>query len=439
MLRSSTWPSSRWLAALAATSVLACSGPLAAAPPELDEPAATPIALDHDPAIDRAIEQRLAAIYAELDALAGVEVEVAAGVVHLRGRVLSLGAADEAEAIAGRIEGVAAITNAIEQEVGVGRRLQPIIDGFLTRAGAWLTYVPLVLIAASVVVSAWLFARLLARRSRQSTAERTFVRELLGQLFRFGIVALALALALEALGATALLGALLGTAGVIGIALGLALKDTGENYIASILLSIRQPFAPHDYVKIGDSEGAVVRLTSRATVLLSLAGNHIRIPNSTVFRATITNYTRNPERRFEFMLGVGFESELRKVQELAIATIAAIPGVLVKPAPSCFVEEFGASAMTISVGGWIDQRNADWFKVNSEARRLIKAAFDRAGIDVPEPIVRVRTIHDDPVELASEPAQPLDVSPDDHIVRQIDRQRAGLGEQDLLREDGRPE
>ncbi len=437
----SRWPCShwrwRWLAVLAVTLVLGWSDPIAAAPPE---PAASPITLDHDSEIDAAIEQRLVTIYAELEALAGIEVEVDAGVVHLRGRALSVGAADQAEAIAGRIEGVAAIANEIEQEAGVRRRLQPIVDDFLTRAGGWLTYVPLALIAASVVVLAALFVRLLARRSRQNRKSRTFVRELLGQIVRVGIVAIAIALALEMLGATALLGALLGTAGVIGIALGLALKDTGENYIASVMLSIRQPFEPHDYVKIGTDEGAVVRLTSHATLLLSLAGNHILIPNATVFRSTITNYTRNPERRFEFTLGVAFDSDLRKVQELVIATVTAIPGVLVKPAPACFVEEFGTSAMMISVGGWIDQRNADWFKVNSEARRLIKAAFERAGVDVPEPILRVRTIRDEPDQPApteSAPTEALDVAPDDHLVRQIDRQRA-TGEHDLLHADRQP-
>src|SRR3546814_979689 len=70
------------------------------------------------------------------------------------------------------------------------------------------------------------------------------------------------------------------------------------------MLSLRQPFRANDHVVIEGHEGRVVRLTSRATILMTLEGNHLRIPNSTVFKAVILNYTRNPERRFDFELGI---------------------------------------------------------------------------------------------------------------------------------------
>ncbi|MEZ5537828.1 MAG: mechanosensitive ion channel [Thiolinea sp.] len=72
-----------------------------------------------------------------------------------------------------------------------------------------------------------------------------------------------------------------------------------ENYIASILLSLRNPFQVNDFVSIDGHDGNVLRLTSRATILISPDGNHIRIPNATVFKAVITNFTRHPERRFQ--------------------------------------------------------------------------------------------------------------------------------------------
>ncbi|MCB0384011.1 MAG: mechanosensitive ion channel, partial [Bdellovibrionales bacterium] len=51
----------------------------------------------------------------------------------------------------------------------------------------------------------------------------------------------------------------------------------------------RQPFRPNDTVEIEGDQGKVIRLTSRATILLSFDGNHIRIPNSTVYKARIVN------------------------------------------------------------------------------------------------------------------------------------------------------
>ena len=86
----------------------------------------------------------------------------------------------------------------------------------------------------------------------------------------------------------------------VGLAVGFALRDLVENYIASLMLSLRQPFAPNDQVLIEGFEGRVVRLTSRATILMTLDGNHVRIPNAVVFKGTIVNLSHNPERRLRF-------------------------------------------------------------------------------------------------------------------------------------------
>jgi small-conductance mechanosensitive channel len=426
-----------WLTALVTICVLAAT-PALAAPSEPAESPAKPIELHATPETDRAIERRIEAIYAELESLRGIEVEVDAGVVHLGGEVRSLEAVQEAEAIAGRVEGVAAVTTNIQQEARISRRLQPVFEQMRARVSGWLSYLPLIVVAMAAIALAWFVTRLLARRSRARDEPDTFARLIVGQLIRGGILAIGIAIALEVLGARGLLGAMIGTAGVIGIVIGVAFKNIGEAYIASILLSMRRPFDPHDFVRIDEIEGSVVRLTSRATVLMTLDGNLVSIPNSKVFGATIVNYTRNPQRRFTFKLGVGTEAELRQVQELAVATLLSVPGVLSKPGPVCMVDEFGDSAMVIFVAGWVDQRTSDWFKVSSEAKRRIKAAFDQAGIDVPEPILRVRTTTFEPRAQTPEPqAEPsLDVSPDHHIDRQVDEERATSGQDDLLQRGG---
>ena len=92
--------------------------------------------------------------------------------------------------------------------------------------------------------------------------------------------------------------------------------DREKAYIASVLLSMRRPFDPHDFVRIDDDEGSVVRLTSRATMLMTFDGNIVSIPNSKVFGATVVNFTRNPQRRFSFKLGVGFDARDRIVAQV---------------------------------------------------------------------------------------------------------------------------
>ena len=105
-------------------------------------------------------------------------------------------------------------------------------------------------------------------------------------------------------------------------------RDTVENYIASILLSLRNPFEVNDLVNIDGNEGNVVRLTTRATILISPDGNHIRIPNSTVFKAVIVNFTRNAERRFQFDVGIDTQQDLLEAQALALQALSSIEGVL---------------------------------------------------------------------------------------------------------------
>src|SRR3546814_11078598 len=109
------------------------------------------------------------------------------------------------------------------------------------------------------------------------SSDLTFLAELLATLVRFVFVVLGIVAGLEVLGATALLGALLGGAGVIGIAIGFAIRDTVDNYVSSLMLSLRQPFRANDHVVIEGQEGRVVRLTSRSTILMTLACNHLRL------------------------------------------------------------------------------------------------------------------------------------------------------------------
>jgi small-conductance mechanosensitive channel len=246
---------------------------------------------------------------------------------------------------------------------------------------------------------------------------------------------------------------------VIGLAVGFALRDTVENYIASLLLSLRQPFARDDLVTIDGCEGRVVRLTARATILMTPDGNHTRIPNARVYKAVIVNYTRNPKRRFQFDVGVDTEQNLAAAQELAAATLAQMDGVLADPPPSCTVEQLGESNVVLRVFGWVDQTQAEYVKVRSEAIRLVKGAFDRAGVVMPEPIYNVRVgqlpgapgsapsaaAHADQrtaqraesprsktEQISPEPVRAIDIARRDDLGEQIAADR-GADDQDLLR------
>ena len=209
------------------------------------------------------------------------------------------------------------------------------------------------------------------------------------QIVRLGFVVLGVVLALDLLNLTALLGTILGAAGIIGLAIGFAVRDTVENFIASIMLSIRQPFRPKDLVEIEGELGHVIRLTSRATILLSLDGNHIRLPNATVFKAKIINYSRNDERRFTFALGIDPSADIARAQDIVLDALSELPFVLETPAPGVWVEGLGASTIDLTVAAWIMQHETSIGMAKGEAVRVVKARLEEAGIGLPEPTYRL--------------------------------------------------
>ena len=362
------------------------------AAPTGEEAAPAPaIAVTSDASADAAIAGRIRALYDEIEGLRDVGVSVEAGVVTLTGTVVDAEAQGEAEALAQRVTDVAAVENEIALDTNVQRRLAPVLKRTEARLWNLLGLLPLLLIAILVFGLVLLLGLFVASRSWpwDRLAPNGFIAQLMRQAVRLVFIALGLVLALDVLGATALLGTVLGAAGLVGLAVGFAVRDTVENYIASILLSLRQPFRPNDLVLIEGIEGHVTAMTSRATVLTTLESNHVRIPNATVFKAVITNYTRNPERRFDFRVGVETD-DLGHAVALGLKTIGDLDFILAEPEPLGFIEEVGDSAIILFFAGWIDQRVTSWPKAKSEAIRKVMIAFEAASIGVPEPIYRLR-------------------------------------------------
>ncbi|MEM9855439.1 MAG: mechanosensitive ion channel family protein [Pseudomonadota bacterium] len=348
------------------------------------------IATEASMAEDAAIADRLRAILGELGGYDDVTVTVSSGIVTFRGTTLSTEDTARLNTIAGRIAGVVAIESEVTETGDVVRRLDPVRERLTERLAQAATLIPLLTIAIVAFLAVVAVGLLIARLPFISRlAPNAFIADIYRMLTRLIFVIFGLVLALDILGATALLSTILGAAGIIGLAVGFAVRDTVENFIASIMLSIRQPFRPNDAVEINGDEGLVIRLTSRATILLSFDGNHIRIPNATVFKSRIVNYSTNPERRFLFQIGVAPDADLAAMRHLAEDTIAALEFTLASPAPSVWTDRIGDGAVILTVTGWIDQRKTSLLLAKSEGIRRVKAAIEAAGVDVPDTTYRI--------------------------------------------------
>lgn len=364
----------------------------AAAPASAQEAGEGPLSARIDPSVDRAVARALTERYGQIEGLESLEVHVEAGVVRVSGEVINAAAQENAVSIARRTEGVVEVIDRIQVTRDVTERVVPAVQKLQQRFYDFLAWLPLLGLALILFLVFWWLGKVLYQRPSLFSrfSDNRFVQDLLRQIARLVLLLIGVLLALEILEATALVGAVLGTAGVVGLAVGFAFRDLAENYIASVLLSLRQPFAPNDMVEIDGQCGKVLRLTSRATVLMTMDGNHLRIPNSQVYKGVILNYSRNPLRRFDFAVGLGVDEGAAEAQQLGLEVLRRTKGVLGDPGPEAIIQALGDSTVNLRFYGWVDQRQSSFTGVKGEAIRLIKEAFDAADIDMPEPIYRVR-------------------------------------------------
>lgn len=412
-----------------------------------DQPSGT-ISVADSATQDAAIATRIRDILSELEGYEDVTVTVSSGIVTLRGTTLDAESLSELNELTARVEGVVAIRNQASETTDVVRRLNPAMQRFEKRMNDLIAWSPLLIIAFSAFLIVVFLGVLIARFKQpwDRLAPNAFIADIYRQLIRLAFVIAGIVVGLDILNATALLSTILGAAGIIGLAIGFAVRDTVENFIASIMLSIRQPFRPNDAVEINGDEGKVIRLTSRATILLSYDGNHIRIPNATVFKSRIVNYSMNDERRFLFDIGIDPNADMAAAALTVHDTLRALPFVLQTPAPDAWINGIGDSTVTLRVIGWINQRDTSLVAARGEAIRLCMAALTNAGVGMPEPTYRLIGAGGEGLGLAPEKPAPAPAAPlpdpdgvldvqahaDHELEAIVDEERREKSDQDLL-------
>jgi small-conductance mechanosensitive channel len=398
----------------------------------LPSPGAVAAATATDDAADRATGQRLDARLAGIRGLHDVNASISSGVARLEGEVVTEDERKLAGDIAAQTRGVARVENRIVLSANLSDRFESGLQAVTAKLVRLLAAAPLLLVAIAIVVLAAWSGRLLSRRMRWTRRLRSpnpYMDGLVRRVVQSLALLAGILVALDLLGATSLVGAVLGSAGVVGLVLGFAFRDIAENYIAGVLLSLRRPFAPGEHVVIDNREGKVVALTSRATILMTLDGNELRLPNAMVFKAVVLNYSRNPQRRLDFVLTIDPSESIREAHALALDEISRVEGVLADPAPSWVLQDYLPTGSQLRFFAWVDQRESDLGKVRSEAIRVVKGAFARAGIDAPRTVTHVALHREAGGPAAGMPAtgpEPVHeaVRVDTSVNRDIDRQLA---------------
>jgi small conductance mechanosensitive channel len=233
-----------------------------------------------------------------------------------------------------------------------------------------------------VLALGWLAARLLSRWAeiwlhRVPGLDNT-IAPLLIQVIRYGILAVTLTIVLSQFGVqTASILAVLGAA---GLAIALALQGTLSNIAAGIMLLWLRPFSVGEYVDGEGVAGTVVMVSLFNTRLRTYDGVSVFVPNSRLWSAKITNFTREPTRMIETKVGISYGASIEKAREIMLKA-AEDPRVLKDPAPRVYTTDLAESSVQMLMRCWV--QSSDWWETKNALTEQVKLSLDAAGIEIP--------------------------------------------------------
>lgn len=181
--------------------------------------------------------------------------------------------------------------------------------------------------------------------------------------------------------------------GVSSVAIGFAFKDILQNWLAGLLILLRQPFQIGDQIEAGGFEGTVKQIETRATIITTYDGQRAVIPNSEIYTSAVLVKTGETMRRSQYDVGIGYGDDMDEACETIRNAISSIPGVESDPAPEAFVWDLAASWVTIRMRWWTDSQRGDVVANRSDILRAVKYALDDARIDMPYD-TQVHLFHD---------------------------------------------
>ena len=257
--------------------------------------------------------------------------------------------------------------------------------------GLRLTPLLLIKLGALLVVALWLtniasnFAESRINRSADLTPS---IQVLLVKMIRMGLMAVAIVIALSAVGIN--LSALAVFSGAVGVGIGIGLQKIVANFISGIILLADKSVKPGDLVTIGDSSGRISAMKTRYISVAAGDGREFLIPNEDLVTQKVVNWTYTDKNTLvKIAFGTNYDADPRLVCKLAIETAAAAPRALKSKPPNCTLVEFAEAGMKFSLTFWIaDPDGMD--NVKSDVMLALWDVFKREGIRVPYPVRELR-------------------------------------------------
>lgn len=212
--------------------------------------------------------------------------------------------------------------------------------------------------------------------------------ELLATTIRVVAMCLGFIVALNVLSLDRAVLSLLTGVGVVGLALGFAFQDMASNLISGVALVVRadKPFRVGDLIETGDLRAFVTEINLRDTELRTLDGQAVFIPNSSIFKNQLINFSLLGSRRVSIDVGVSYGDDLEKARNVLLDVVNSLDYLHPDHTPDVNFTELGDSSINAVVRFWVACPSVDVMAAKSQAIMAIKRAFDANDLCIPFPI-----------------------------------------------------
>lgn len=173
--------------------------------------------------------------------------------------------------------------------------------------------------------------------------------------------------------------------GIGSLAVGLAFRDIFENFLAGMLILIREPMRIGDDIRCEGLEGRVEQITLRDTYLRKRSAELVLLPNSFVFKNPVEVLTDRPRRRIELVVGVAYGEDVEAARRVIRDAFAGLGTVDADQRIDVFASAFNSSSVDFLVRWWTGATPIDEHRSRDEVVVAIRAALDRAKIEIPFP------------------------------------------------------
>lgn len=225
-----------------------------------------------------------------------------------------------------------------------------------------------------------LVARILEKRKIETSVQtflKSLIKILLNMILAFAIIG---KLGVE----TTSFAALLASAGV---AVGMALSGNLSNFAGGLIILIFKPFKVGDYIDGPGVSGTIKEIQIFHTILSTLDNRMIYVPNGSLSGNAVTNYSKQDKRRVEWVFGVEYGEDVKRVRAVLQRIINADSRILDTPAPLIVLGSLSASSVDITVRVWV--KSADYWSVLYDINEIVYQTFNEEGIGFPFPQLTV--------------------------------------------------